>query len=583
MLPGVDRDRSDAPFTNYGQLRLSFDGAGTDRGTLLVDGVPAQDGFGGQVDWNVYPGGTIERGELLRGPGSALYGSGAIGGTLTLFTRTFAPHEGILNASAGGVDAGSGVLAFGLPAGPATTTVTLASRRLGYDVIPPGQTSSVDRPAISTADVAHVVSRWSSAAGGAWRIDALDAGDAQQDGRPNDGFSRALHQLALSWSRASRESIAITAYERETTVVNIADRYPTVPGALLYTQHVPSSDAGVRMRWDVPLDAAGEGSDALALILDHHLVTGRSEQDAANGVIQSNVAGTQRLDGVALQNAWQGRLGGVAGVRYDQIATDALGTRDAAALSPRLALRWDASPATSLRAAYGTGLRAPFLNELVRSFKVGAVLEENNPALVPERSRSLQLGFDVVHPADRFAFDYTTTGVSDAIGLETIATNVQQRANFARTATDAYTAEYDRPSACSRLRGFATVQHDRVIASANPAQIGKRLAYVPDSAASVDLERTLGALTGAVELSYSGPTFADDLQAQPLGSALLLGARLTLHAPDGTALSLAFDNLNDMRYLASVDRLGPPASLTLRLSWPLGARTTAARLPSACS
>jgi hypothetical protein len=187
-----------------------------------------------------------------------------------------------------------------------------------------------------------------------------------------------------------------------------------------------------------------------------------------------------------------------------------------------------------------------------------------------------------VHPADRFAFDYTTTGVSDAIGLETIATNVQQRANFARTATDAYTAEYDRPSACSRLRGFATAQHDRVIASANPAQIGKRLAYVPDSAASVDLERTLGALTGAIELSYSGPTFADDLQAQPLGSALLLGARLTLHAADGTALSLAFDNLNDMRYLASVDRLGPPASLTLRLSWPLGARATAARLPSAC-
>ena len=54
-LPGLDRNRSNAPFTNYGQLRLSFAGAGSDRGALFVDGVPAQDGFGGQVDWNAYP------------------------------------------------------------------------------------------------------------------------------------------------------------------------------------------------------------------------------------------------------------------------------------------------------------------------------------------------------------------------------------------------------------------------------------------------------------------------------------------------------------------------------------------------
>src|SRR5216683_1919720 len=107
VLPGVDRDRSNAPFTNYGQLRLSFSGAGSDRGTLFVDGIPAGDGFGGQVNWNVYPLGAVDRAELLRGPGSALYGSGAIGGALSLFSRIAAPHESVLDVSAGGVDRGS--------------------------------------------------------------------------------------------------------------------------------------------------------------------------------------------------------------------------------------------------------------------------------------------------------------------------------------------------------------------------------------------------------------------------------------------------------------------------------------------
>ena len=68
-LPGLDRNRSNAPFTNYGQLRLSFAGAGSDRGALFVDGIPAQDGFGGQVDWNAYPAESVVRAELLRGPG----------------------------------------------------------------------------------------------------------------------------------------------------------------------------------------------------------------------------------------------------------------------------------------------------------------------------------------------------------------------------------------------------------------------------------------------------------------------------------------------------------------------------------
>ena len=568
VLPGLDRDRSNAPFTNYGQLRLSFSGAGNDRGALLIDGIPAQDGFGGQVDWNAYPSASITRAELLRGPGSALYGSGAIGGVLSLLTTPPSSSAGgMLDIATGGIVVGDGTLGLTGATGAVANAVTLSSRRFSYDVIPPGQTAAIDRAAIGSADVAHLRTRF-AAAGGMLDLDALASDDAQQDGRPNDGFSRSLSQVAATWTTGTVDTFSFTSFLRATTVVNLADKTAS-PGSLLYTQHVPTSDAGGRARLDFPVN-----SGAYSIVAERRLVTGNSTQNSAIGVVQSDVAGTQRLDGIALQRTFDGRFGAIAGARYDTIETDALGRRTAAAISPRLDLRYDASAAVVFRAAFGTGLRAPFLNELIRSYRVGSVMEESNPKLVPERSRSTQLGADIATGGSgRFAVDYTGTRVVNAIGFATIATNVQQRSNFGRTASDAFTAEYERQSGCNALRGFVTSQHDRVVAG-SAAQIGKRLAYVPDAAASIDAERTYRAVTGAVELSYSGTAFADDLERQPLGRALLLGGRLTVHTDDGTAFSLAIDNLADRVYLTSIDRLGPPSSVTLRVSVPFGTRVT---------
>jgi hypothetical protein len=131
------------------------------------------------------------------------------------------------------------------------------------------------------------------------------------------------------------------------------------------------------------------------------------------------------------------------------------------------------------------------------------------------------------------------------------------------------------------VRGFVTTQHDRVIAG-SPAQIGKRIAYVPDAAASIDAERRYRAITGGLEVSYSGTTYADDLERQPLGRALLVGGRITVHGDDGTAYSLGVDNLADRVYLTSVDRLGPPSSVTLRVSVPFGPRVTSRAARSEC-
>jgi outer membrane receptor for ferrienterochelin and colicins len=54
---------------------------------LLVDGVPANQGDRDGINWDVVPVDQIERVEVVKGAGSALYGSSAFGGVVNLITR----------------------------------------------------------------------------------------------------------------------------------------------------------------------------------------------------------------------------------------------------------------------------------------------------------------------------------------------------------------------------------------------------------------------------------------------------------------------------------------------------------------
>ncbi|MCK4715989.1 MAG: TonB-dependent receptor, partial [Candidatus Marinimicrobia bacterium] len=61
-------------------------GAGS-RVQILVDGFPAIAFDNGAIYWDAIPAQDIERIEILKGPGSALYGSSAMGGVVNIITR----------------------------------------------------------------------------------------------------------------------------------------------------------------------------------------------------------------------------------------------------------------------------------------------------------------------------------------------------------------------------------------------------------------------------------------------------------------------------------------------------------------
>jgi iron complex outermembrane receptor protein len=68
---------------------------------VLIDGQPVNDAYTGGVEWSALPFDNIDRIEVIRGAGSALYGGNAMGGVINIITRTPEKLEFKLSAGYG--------------------------------------------------------------------------------------------------------------------------------------------------------------------------------------------------------------------------------------------------------------------------------------------------------------------------------------------------------------------------------------------------------------------------------------------------------------------------------------------------
>jgi outer membrane cobalamin receptor len=87
-VSGVDLQASGFPGSAVKlNLRGLTPGYQSKRVLVLVDGRRQNDAFQGNVEFALLPADAIGRIEVVKGPGSALYGSGAMGGTISIVSR----------------------------------------------------------------------------------------------------------------------------------------------------------------------------------------------------------------------------------------------------------------------------------------------------------------------------------------------------------------------------------------------------------------------------------------------------------------------------------------------------------------
>ena len=83
-LPGVAVNRTGGP---GGLTQVRIRGAEGNHTLVLIDGIEANDTFNGEFDFADLSTDNIERIEVIRGPQSGIYGSGAVGGVVNIVTN----------------------------------------------------------------------------------------------------------------------------------------------------------------------------------------------------------------------------------------------------------------------------------------------------------------------------------------------------------------------------------------------------------------------------------------------------------------------------------------------------------------
>ncbi len=119
---------------------------GASRALVLLDGIPVNDAFGGFLYWGELPLENIERIEVVRGGGSNLWGSFALGGVINIITKTPEKRTVETKLSVGNLGTTDDTLSYTDVVGP--LRVGLYGNFLhtdGYNIIAPNQRGPIDQ------------------------------------------------------------------------------------------------------------------------------------------------------------------------------------------------------------------------------------------------------------------------------------------------------------------------------------------------------------------------------------------------------------------------------------------------------
>jgi len=367
---------------------------------LLVDGVPANQGDRGGINWDLVPLDRVERVEVVKGAGSSLYGSAALGGVVNLITREIPLGFHARVRATGSL--------FGNPPHDIWRFRDYTGAREGIDV---------------TGSYGTDMFRGSYSAGG-WHSDGYREQDRQDhwqtggkaEWRAAPGtvvtgagsWASDQYQVPLRWcvrGRCDDRGQAYQPFRIDTSglgshtrsdkgyLTASLDRAPSPRVALharaswLRTHFVDfqpgNDDAGVANRvgaelrgnlsptsgQDVTVGAEGARSDVTSDIFGNHSQT----ELAAYGESERGVGPAQLT----------------AGARIDYLAVD--GGSLSAVVSPRVGGVLPTARAT-WRVSIGRGFRAPSLAERFVSTTVSGLTVIPNPSLAPETAWSFELG-----------------------------------------------------------------------------------------------------------------------------------------------------------------------------------------------
>jgi len=594
--------------TSQGVSLRGLGASGASRATVLADGVPLNDPFGGWVYWGRVPRASVNAIEVLRGGASSLYGTGALGGVVQILTRAVDEPALSVETSFGNEQTPSisffGAQRLGKWAGAVGGE---AFHTDGYILVDEAERGRVDTPAGSehaTVDLAgeRLITDRGRLFG---RVSLF--GESRNNGTPLQTNDTRIGQIVLGgdWQWPAAGTFSVRAYGggqifHQTFSAVAADRNSEV---LTRSQRVPAQQVGVSVQWA----GRARGKQTPVAGFEVRQVRGHSDELAFSaGVPVSNVDAGGRQRSLAffaedILSLTPRRLFTV-GVRVDHwrnydatSMTRPLGSvapptltifpdRTETAFSPRLSLLYRLSANAWLSGSAYRAFRAPTLNELYRSFRVGDIFTLANNNLRAERLTGGEFGANLAAFNQKLALrgNFFWSVVARPVANVTLSITpsliTRQRQNLGRTQSRGMELEVQaRLSNRVEISGGYQLADATVLNfPANRALEGLRIPLVPQHQFTFQARYAApSSFTAALQGRVIGAEFEDDQNRLRLDRFFRLDAFLSRPITSGLEVFVAAENLFNQRYAIGrtpVKTIGPPLLVSLGLRLRLGLR-----------
>jgi outer membrane receptor protein involved in Fe transport len=405
--------------TSQGVSLRGIGASGASRALVQADGIPLNDPFGGWVYWNRVPRESISRVEILLGGASHLYGSTALAGLIDIATRKTTANHLSLSASYGNQNTPNASLF--MSGSHQVWSGSLAAeifRTNGYVLIPENQRGLVDTPAGSRDAVMNLRLERSVFKDGRIFGNASFFGESRKNGTVLQTNRTHVRQFVLGGDFASETTGAFVAcisggtqlFDQNFSAIS-PDRNSE---ALTRVQRVPAQVVGLSGQWSrviAAINTVVAGAEARE-------VRGASDELVfVNGRASSLIGagGRERTFGLYVEDLVQvgTRIFVNLGVRFDRwrhfgalsttrsvvpaspIVTNQFPDRSEHAGTGHASALYRISEHVSAVVSFSKAFRAPTLNELYRSFRVGNVLTLANENLRAERLTGGEAGLRV--------------------------------------------------------------------------------------------------------------------------------------------------------------------------------------------
>jgi iron complex outermembrane receptor protein len=469
-IPGVEVYSARGPLSSstYNRVMMRGQGAVAARILVLLNGVPQSGGQSGEFEWNFINPRDIERIEVVRGPGSALYGSQAMGGVINIITRkpTSQKGETTLEGTYGTLNTvstslshsqkagnwgfyGSGTLGgtqgyrvaneVSLSGGQPTNSRNLRQRNdWGRGVV----TYDFDDAANLSVNVmhGHFVNRGTYDYAPEFKV--FDMSRKQGDMNYSKRFEGGTFSAYTSVSYQDSTYDNYTSASKKITGKSPANQWDYQGGMKT------SYDLGSFNTVSVGLDFKRTTYDRR----NDNFATGTDAYGSSGG--DSWVYGAFAQDELKL---FDGRVIITPGIRYEytslfdgysELREAGVARRDVdrkilSAFTSRLGARYNATDWISFRTAYGESFRAPTLHELYGVTRLTSTYLGND-ALKPERLKSIEAGADIT-PLDNLRLSLTVykNHATDYIDNVSQGGGVYKRQNIGTVDTGGVEAEVE--------------------------------------------------------------------------------------------------------------------------------------------